>query len=938
MKHLTYLGFLLLNFLFAAPSLTFAQLVLERDINTEPSSSQPSDFAELDGFLYFKADDGIHGDELYRYNLNDGMAELVADIRPFDDFSSPVFTTAFDGRVFFSARDGNSSQRHLMVYDPVEDTIVRFRDANFLTVREPFNLFEFNGHLFFSAEFSGFGREPGRYDPVSNEVVMLADINPSGNSSPSFFTEADGKLWFSANDGISNSRLWQYDPDTDETTRIDYASPNDLYPSMNFLYHFDGRIYFRGNVSGQGTELHVYDIATNSLLDIPQIYPGPASSDPGPFISYDDKIYFPARTAAEGRELRVLDPNDNSISLFYDFVADGNGNPGTSVILNDVLYTTANDEITEERNLYAYETGGTVTKLAGLEFDGNPNFLNILWVADEKIFLYGRDLDHGTELFSYTPGENTIDLAADINQTTIGSFPYQFTEYNGKLYFGAEEPLLGREVWVYNPGNGQTNFLTSAPGNTSPYGFTVLDNKLFFGGIDPNAGYGLLYYDDATGQVSPTSFITPGQSGHISEVIAYNENLYFVGSTPDNRSELFVYNPQTNEASIVTDINPEDGSNPSWLYVFDGKLFFTAISEAHGSELWYYDDTEGTVNLAADINPGDGHSSPGWLTAYNNQLYFSAFLPETSYELYSYDPVTETATQRTNVSGNLNAEFLTVYQNKLYMKGRLTSQGGTELLAYDAEVDTIMLAADMGPGSSNPMWLTVFRDNLYFAATTDEFGTELWEYDGENALIYTDIYQGVPGSNPEWLTVFNNKLYFSANDGEKGPEIWSLAGCINVFVDAEPVYHPDSLGAVSLTIEGGTPPYSIQWSNGSTEQNPGDLPPGEYTLVVIDDTGCIVKLRVEIIFIDTTDTPTTLFTETVTVYPNPGNGLFHLKWDTMKPTEIFVFDMQGRMILNQTVSAHETEKTLNLLHANSGTYFLQIKGKGKRVYKTLVIK
>jgi ELWxxDGT repeat protein len=318
-------------------------------------------------------------------------------------------------------------------------------------------------------------------------------------------------------------------------------------------------------------------------------------------------------------------------------------------------------------------------------------------------------------------------------------------------------------------------------------------------------------------------------------------------------------------------------------------------------------------------------------------LYFSAFQPETSYELYSYDPVTETATQRTNVSGNINPEFLAVYQNKLYMKGRLTSQEGTELLFYDSESDTIQMAADMGPGSSNPMWLTVFKDNLYFAATTDEFGTELWEYDGENAVIYTDIYQGVPSSNPEWLAVFNNKLYFSANDGEKGSEIWSLAGCINVFVDAEPVYHPDSLGTVSLSIEGGTPPYKIQWSNGSTEQNPEDLPPGEYTLVVIDDTGCIVKLRVEITLIDLTNTPETTVEESVVAYPNPGNGTFTIEWGTLQPKEILVFDMKGQLIRNQEIPLHETEARIILQDVKSGTYFLQLRTTDNVIYKKVVV-
>ncbi len=913
---------------------TNAQLVLERDINTEPASSEPSDFAELDGFLYFRADDGVHGQELYRFDLQNGNAELVADIRPFDDSSIPNNTAAFDGKIFFSARDGNSSLRHLMVYDPLEDTVVLFRDAGFQTVREPFNLHIFNDQLFFSAEFSGSGAEPAKYDPITNEVVMLADINPSGNSSASFFTKADGKLWFSAIDGVSNSRLWQYDPDTELVSRIDYISPDEIYPNINFLYHFDGRLYFSGTVSGKGAELYVYDITTNTLLDIPEIYPGPASSSPGPFIAFDDKIYFPARTAATGRELWVFNPADSSVELLHDFVEDGNGNPSGIFILDDIMYITANDAVTQERNLYSYETDGSVTEIAGLDFGGNPNYLNILSVADNRIFLYGRDLEHGTELFSYTPGSDSIELAADINQTTIGSFPYQFTEYNGKLYFGAEEPLLGREVWVYNPANGQTDLLTSAPGNTSPYGFTVLDDKLFFAGIYPGLGYGMLYYDDQTRQVSATPFITPGNTGHIDEVIAFNEMLLFGADDENNNKQLHVYNPVSEEVGIVGNINQEGGSYPSSLFTFDNKLFFSADDGLHGTELWVYDGSE--TSLAADINPGEMGSSPQWFAAYDGELYFSAFTPDTSYEIFSYNPTNGTLTQRTNVDGNLNPEFLAIYQNKLYMKGRLSGSQGTELLVYDAEADTIMLAADIGPGSSNPSWLTVFNNKLYFAATTDEFGTELWEYNGENAVIYADIYMGVPGSQPEWLTVFNNKLYFSANDGEKGAEIWSLAGCINVFVNVAPVYHPDSLSTVSLTVEGGTPPYNILWSNGSTNQDPGQLPPGNYTVRVIDATGCIVKLDVEVVFLDPTNV-TEISEEALSLFPNPSNGIFTLRWDDYTAKELLIFDIQGRKILGQKIRGNETQIEVNLSRQNKGFYFIQLRTDRGMIYKKVTV-
>ncbi len=45
-------------------------------------------------------------------------------------------------------------------------------------------------------------------------------------------------------------------------------------------------------------------------------------------------------------------------------------------------------------------------------------------------------------------------------------------------------------------------------------------------------------------------------------------------------------------------------------------------------------------------------------------------------------------------------------------------------------------------------------------------------------------------------------------------------------------------GSVQLTVDGGTPGYTFEWSNGATEQNLDNVASGAYTVTITDDSGC----------------------------------------------------------------------------------------------------
>jgi ELWxxDGT repeat protein len=84
---------------------TEAGTVLVKDINVGFGSS-PQLFTDLNGMLYFNADDGIHGRELWRSDGTEAGTVLAADIDPGPGSGGPTVLTTTGSLIFFTANDG----------------------------------------------------------------------------------------------------------------------------------------------------------------------------------------------------------------------------------------------------------------------------------------------------------------------------------------------------------------------------------------------------------------------------------------------------------------------------------------------------------------------------------------------------------------------------------------------------------------------------------------------------------------------------------------------------------------------------------------------------------------------------------------------------------------------------------------------------------------
>ncbi|HUU10424.1 MAG TPA: PEP-CTERM sorting domain-containing protein [Phycisphaerae bacterium] len=122
-------GMVCVCLVFLLPATSHA-LTYERvaDINPGFGGGGAGGLTVYDGDLYFSAKDGIHGNELWRYDPVTGPA-MVADIVEggIYDSGNPSSMTPYDGKLYFSADDGQTGTELSYIEGEYTQTTAIFR-------------------------------------------------------------------------------------------------------------------------------------------------------------------------------------------------------------------------------------------------------------------------------------------------------------------------------------------------------------------------------------------------------------------------------------------------------------------------------------------------------------------------------------------------------------------------------------------------------------------------------------------------------------------------------------------------------------------------------------------------------------------------------------------------------------------------------------------
>lgn len=765
--------------------------------------SDVSELTAVANILYFSANDGVNGEELWRSDGTEIGTYMVKNIHP-SGSSNIANMTNVNGLLYFAASDGTNGSE-LWQSDGTVDGTFMVKDIHSTADSTPTEFEPMNGVLYFSASDDSYGQELWRSDGTEDGTFMVKDIVAGIDSgSPTALTAVNNLLFF-----VSDGELWVSDGTGAGTQLLDFAPSVQSFPAE--LTAFNNLLYFQadngtdgvelwcsdGTVSGtvqvadinpagssnpteltavnnqlffqadggngSGIELWLSDGTAAGTVQVSDIFPGIADSNPSYLTNFAGTLYFAAADEAHGTELWRSSGSDAGTMLVHD-LADGNGDGAPSYLTNanGTIYLFANDDDqrgvwttdgTEDNAQFAaevypewYSTAVPPPVFATpVSQSGRPA------AVEDKFFYVNDDSVSGEELWVSDGSPTGTFMLQDINPGSGRSYLGSLVALNDQLLFRAYSPTYGSELWISDGTVTNTHILKDiqpGPDPSYPHNLINLDGVVYFRANDAVLGDSIWRSDGTEAGTWLVVDVIPDNSAkaypYVGAMASVSDLFFLMVNHPSYGYEFWRSDGTPEGTWLLKDIAPGTASSLSQTYdsyigLDDTFYFYADDNGAYGGELWRSDGTISNTVMVKDINVGGGDSVIRKMAAVDGRLFFIA------------------------TDG--------IHGNELWVSD------GTE-------AGTVMVA-DINPsGNSTPPYYTyinenfaVMNGNYYFAATDGVHGVELWQSDGtpEGTFMVMDINPGEYSSNPGYFAAVDNTLYFSANDGLHDTELWALS-------------------------------------------------------------------------------------------------------------------------------------------------------------------
>lgn len=354
-----------------------------------PSYYSIASLTNSNGTLYFRANDGVSGYELWKSDGTEAGTTIVKEIVPGSAGSNPGGITSVDGGVFFIS--GNSLWK---TDGSPEGTILVKSNVNQLGTTS------YNGQLIYVFN-NGTGKELWKSDGTTSGTVMIKNLGPSARYEITNFHNANGVLYFTLYDNLHGTELWKTDGTDQGTSLVRDIAPGTASSKPSSFRTMGNVVYFSANDGTNGYELWKTDGTSAGTTMVRDIYAGSYDSDPSALTEYKGTLFFNARgDTIRGYEPWRSDGTNSGTVIFKDIAPGGQNSYWASMAnLNGTMYFKATDG---SHGIVLWRTDGTIAGTTSLSnFLPDKGMLNpTTWLlVGSNLFYTSITNEHGVELW-----------------------------------------------------------------------------------------------------------------------------------------------------------------------------------------------------------------------------------------------------------------------------------------------------------------------------------------------------------------------------------------------------------------------------------------------------------------------------------------------------------------------------------------------------------
>ncbi len=631
--------------------------------------------AVMGEIIYFAADDGAAGTELWRSDGTDAGTTLVADIVPGAGGSSPAPLAAAGGTLFVAALTAGGSELWRSDGTAPGTAFVKGFDGY------PGNAAVIGPLLYFGGTESSTGTELWVSDGTTAGTAMVKDIAPgTASSNPSALIDVNGQVVFRAAENLDGTLLWTSDGTTAGTIPLTTASiihavfdvatgstdtllfssgPDDNFSSSD-LWKTDGTAGGTAlvkNVGGAGgmpsgigagepadaVELGSI-LITNALGGIWRSDGTPVGTTDtglgsgGSFVRLGTVAIY-GETNASGGRLLATDGTGGGTSVLIDTADPYDsffGLVGSGSLVYAINGRFPPPETLESPSYELWRTDGTPAGTFRLRDNSFFSFTAPVELIDVGGTLFFRRGLGSTELWK---SDGSVAGTVLVKNMPAGVFsgPYSLVSHGGDLYFLHLDGTNG-QLWRSNGTTAGTVLVTNFgyyPSGYSPTELKSVGSSLFFPASSLSAGEELWVSDGTAGGTMMVADIAPGATGSKPQDIVDVDGIaLFLANDGSAGFELWRSDGTAAGTFLVRDIKPGPASsfvdiefdliNPLRFFSTGPYLYFGADDGVSGRELWRSDGTSaGTIQIA-DLASGPYSSRPSAFALAGGSLFLQA--------------------------------------------------------------------------------------------------------------------------------------------------------------------------------------------------------------------------------------------------------------------------------------------------------------------------